>query len=163
VTVGVAGVIIVPWAMILGVVIALGAKCTITCVDEMGQEIDLDGKAVEVMDAVDKATEGTKMSDIKEIGKNAFEKGKEAWDEFSKEGGKLEQIEEKGKEAFEKGKETFEKGKEKGIEAYEKGKETFEKVMADEKVNNAINEAKKVAEKAADKAIKFAEETQIKR
>jgi len=63
------------------------------------------------------------MSKIEELGKEALEKGKEAWGEFSKEGGKLEQIE----KAANKGVDELQKAVEKAIKFAEEAAKKIEK------------------------------------
>lgn len=46
VTAGVIGAVLVPWGAILGIVAAMGAQCSIDFVDDQGNVIDIDGKAI---------------------------------------------------------------------------------------------------------------------
>lgn len=50
VTAGVIGAVLVPWGAILGIVAAMGAQCSIDFVDDKGNVVDIDGKAVGIYD-----------------------------------------------------------------------------------------------------------------
>lgn len=104
VTVGVAGALLVPWVVIIGVVAALGYQCDIEFVDQDGQVIDLDGK---VKGVVSKAEENEKIASFVKTGEMMINKGKEKWDDFSKDGGTMDKamdtLEDLGSKAKKKG------------------------------------------------------------
>lgn len=89
VTVGVAGAILVPWVVIIGVVAALGYQCEIEFIDGEGQVIDINGK---VKGAVDKVSENDTVDSILKAGEKMLDKGKEKWEDFNKEGGTMDQA-----------------------------------------------------------------------
>lgn len=49
-TAGVIGAVLVPWGAILGIVAALGAQCDIDFVNDKGEVVDINGKAVGIYD-----------------------------------------------------------------------------------------------------------------
>lgn len=76
VTVGVLGVVLVPWVAVLGAVAALGAHCEIELIDDKGLVVDVNEKATEVYDkakeyadiALSKGEElKDKLMDLKEL------------------------------------------------------------------------------------------------
>ena len=75
VTAGVIGAVLVPWGAILGIVAAMGTQCSIDFVDEKGNVIDIDGKAVGVYDrargvvikGMDKAQDAIKKETLDEL------------------------------------------------------------------------------------------------
>ncbi len=104
VTVGVAGALLVPWVVIIGVVAALGYQCDIEFVDQDGQVIDLDGK---VKGVVSKAEENDRIGSFVKTGEKIIGKGKEKWDDFSRDGGTMDKamdtLEDLGSKAKKKG------------------------------------------------------------
>lgn len=81
VTVGVLGIVFVPWLAVIGAVTALGTKCDIELIDDQGVVYDVNGKAVELYDKAKKSTAYNTAMDYVEKGKEyaevAIEKGKE--------------------------------------------------------------------------------------
>ena len=150
VTIGVAGAIIVPWVVIVGVVAAIGYQCEITFVDENGQEIDINGKVVGMYEqakeaakmTIDKKDLNEAVDTAKEYGKKAVEKGKEVIDELTKDGGTFEKISDATIKANDKFQEYADK-------SAKKVEEVYNKVTAPE----TIDEFKKTAGEYADKAV----------
>ena len=58
VTVGVIGVVAVPWAVIFGVIATIGLNCNIEFVNEKGELVDINGKVVGVYEKAKHATSG---------------------------------------------------------------------------------------------------------
>ena len=161
VTVGVAGAIIVPWVVIVGITAAIGTKCVITFIDENGAEIDLNGKVVGLYDktkeAVGDFASGDKVVQAKaagqkavDKGKEAVEKGKEAWAEFSKEGGTLEKMSDYTFKAYDKIQDIAEAGQSKVEAAYGKLEAAYNKANEDGKVDELKDKAEEVANKAVE-------------
>lgn len=74
VTAGVIGTILVPWGAVLGMVAAMGTRCSVDFIDDKGRVIDIDGKVIDVYERAKKA--GTTVRDlIKDTA--GSEKGKE--------------------------------------------------------------------------------------
>lgn len=174
-TAGVIGAVLVPWGAILGIVAALGTQCSIDFVDEKGEVVDINGKAVGFYDkakgVVKKGvdTAQTKLNEkgvdtdsaagkINEVADAAAEKIDELRDAFEKGGAKIteawENLEKSGK--IEEVMGTIEK-------AVKKATETIRKVSDDvtEAVNNAENTDAVVEEdfnKAAEEEFKDEED-----
>ncbi|MBR2674141.1 MAG: DUF4342 domain-containing protein [Mogibacterium sp.] len=70
-TAGVIGAVLVPWGAILGVVAALGTKCSIDFVTDKGEFVDINGKVVGAYDkAKEVAQKGVdKINDFEKSGK----------------------------------------------------------------------------------------------
>lgn len=98
-TAGVVGTVIAPWGVIIGVVAAVGFKCTIEFVKENGTVINLSEKAEESIKVV-REKGSAFYSDIKE-------KAPEAFDD----------LKDKGSEALNRAKYAAKKAKDKGEEA----------------------------------------------
>ena len=79
-TAGVIGAVLVPWGAILGIIAALGAQCDIEFVDDKGNVIDLNGKAVGFYDKA------------KEAAKKGVESAQTAFGKAGKEGGSIDEA-----------------------------------------------------------------------
>ncbi len=166
-TAGVIGAVLVPWGAILGIVAAMGAQCDIEFVDEKGEVIDINGKAVGVYDKAKDAVQG------------AFGKNDDASDDLEKLGDKIEDLAYKTSDRLqefgEKGtavvEETWEKIEESGTlddvkEAFVNGTaklmSLWDKLEKSGKLDDVKETVEKVAKKATDTAKDIAKEASEK-
>jgi len=136
-TAGVIGAVLVPWGAILGIVAALGTQCDIDFVDEKGNVVDINGKAVGIYDkakglvmkGMDAASEAFGGANI---GKTT--------DEVS---GKINDAADAAADRVDDIKEAFEKGAGKLMDAWDKLEKSG-------KIEEVMGSIEKVAKKASE-------------
>ena len=169
-TAGVIGAVLVPWGAILGIIAALGAQCDIEFVNESGEVIDLNGKAVGVYDKAREAARKGVDSAQSAIGKAGREGGAvdEAFDKFEDTAYKIsDKLQEFGDKGSAKVTEAWDKLEENGTvddvkEAFVKGTakimELWDKLEKSGRIDDVRDTVEKVARKAADTAKGIAKE-----
>jgi hypothetical protein len=84
-TAGVIGAVLVPWGAILGIVAAMGTRCSIDFVDDKGKVIDIDGKFIGVYDkAKGVAVRGVEKVESKVEGRESLEELVNSLEEIAK-------------------------------------------------------------------------------
>lgn len=143
-TVGVLGVVLVPWGVIIGSIAALGTQCDIEFVDHSGKVTDINGKALGMYDKA-------KHSVIKGI-----DKAQIAFNKIDKDGETREKIGEYANIATEKIQEYVEKGtefiNEKIGQVDQNGKIDEIKDSIEKTAKNAVETIKNAAKEASEKA-----------
>ncbi|MBQ6315754.1 MAG: DUF4342 domain-containing protein [Mogibacterium sp.] len=169
-TAGVIGAVLIPWGAILGIVAALGAQCEIDFVDDKGEVIDINGKAVGMYDkAKDAVMKGVDMAQSA-IGKAGKEGGTidEVLDKVEDSAYKFsDKMQEFGDKSSAKVSEAWDKLDDNGTvddirEAFVKGTakvmELWDKLEKSGKIDEVKETVEKVARKAADTAKGIAKE-----
>ena len=165
-TAGVIGAVLVPWGAILGIVAALGAQCDIEFVDENGEIIDINGKAVGVYDkAKDAAMKGAEKA------QSVFGKSGADSDNLDKLGDKIEdfayktsdRLQELGDKGSAKVEEAWDKFEESGTvddikEAFVNGTAKLMSLWDKLEKSGKLDEVKETVEKVARKATETAKD-----
>ncbi len=127
VNVGIVGSVLFPWAVVAGIIAALGTKCMIEILKSDGEVINVSGKANEVFDSA-RSKGAVIAEELKDKGGDIFQSAVSAGSDLAqtaKEKGRdaFEVVKDKSKDAFEvvmdKSKDAFEVVKDKGRDAYE--------------------------------------------
>ena len=134
VTLGVLGAVLVPWGAVLAAIAALGTKCDVSFVDEKGNVIDINGKAIGIYDKA----KGVVMKGV-DVAQDVLGGAGVNTDAAAD---KINETADAAAEKVDDIKDAFEKGASKLMDAWEK----LEKSGKIEEVMNSVD---KVAKKAS--------------